>query len=321
MQHNNRKPFISICIPAYKRVHYLKRLLDSIRMQQFRDFEVILSDDSPDASVRDLVSEYEVHFPIHYFQNKPSLGTPANWNAAIAKANGEWIKLIHDDDWFARADALGKFAAAAKSGKKFIFSAYANHIEQDSPLIEKKQLPVGWKKKIIREPMTLLAYNVIGPPSVTLFHHSIVEVYDERLKWRVDMEFYVRVLHTEKAYQYIPESLVNVGVNDSQVTQSCLYQPPVELPEGKILLEKHGLTPLGNIWVYDAWWRLLRNMGILSPEQLQLYAPGIWPTIILKLQEDLAALPTGLLGFGPISKSFMFLSYLKNQTYLLKKPT
>jgi glycosyltransferase involved in cell wall biosynthesis len=44
-------PKISICIPTYKQVDKLEVLLRSIDSQTFRDFEVIVSDDSPDMDV------------------------------------------------------------------------------------------------------------------------------------------------------------------------------------------------------------------------------------------------------------------------------
>ena len=53
-------PLISICIPAYNRTTYLKRLFESIVDQVFKDFEVIVSDDSPNDSVKDLCA---VSFP------------------------------------------------------------------------------------------------------------------------------------------------------------------------------------------------------------------------------------------------------------------
>ena len=90
-------PFISICIPAYKRVGYLKRLLDSITIQSYKSFEIIVSDDSDDESVYQLLQTFAGKLDIQYFKNHPPLGTPANWNFAISKARGEWIKLIHDD--------------------------------------------------------------------------------------------------------------------------------------------------------------------------------------------------------------------------------
>lgn len=310
------EPYISICIPAYQRVHYLRRLLDSLVIQLFADFEVIVSDDSKDDSVLRLVEEYQDKLPITYFRNSPSLGTPANWNFAISKARGQWIKLIHDDDWLTSPDSLSQFANYAKNGRKFIFSAYSNQFEAQEKPSERKFLPRTWRNKILREPMTLLAYNVIGPPSVIMVHRSVTEKYDERLKWRVDMEYYVRLLSTYNEYEYIDEVLVNVGVSESQVTQSCIYLPEVELPEGLLLLQKHGASRLENVWVYDAWWRLLRNMNIVSPDLLRRYAPGGWPPIIPAMVNDLAALPRQLLKFGPASKAFMFVSYLKNRSLI-----
>src|SRR5436853_6661036 len=98
------KPLISICIPAFKRTDFLKKLLASIRMQDFLDFEVIVTDDSPGKDVEDLCSAYS-DVPIAYYKNLQRLGTPENWNEAIRKANGKWIKLMHDDDWFSNTNS------------------------------------------------------------------------------------------------------------------------------------------------------------------------------------------------------------------------
>ena len=78
-------PLISICIPAYKQVDFLQRLLDSIRTQTFRDFEVILTDDSPDNAVADLVTAFSTALPIRFIKNPVALGTPENWNEAIRR--------------------------------------------------------------------------------------------------------------------------------------------------------------------------------------------------------------------------------------------
>lgn len=94
-------PLISICVPAYKNVVYLERLLGSIQSQTFHDFEVVITDDSPDNAVSELIDRYKAMLPIRYFRNDVALGSPANWNAAIGHAKGQWIKIMHDDDWFA----------------------------------------------------------------------------------------------------------------------------------------------------------------------------------------------------------------------------
>ena len=50
--------FISICIPAYKHVDYLQRLLDSILIQTYKNFEIIITDDRPDNSVEILLEKH-----------------------------------------------------------------------------------------------------------------------------------------------------------------------------------------------------------------------------------------------------------------------
>src|ERR1044072_4054338 len=96
--------FISICIPAYKNVDFLKRLLDSIAIQTYSNYEIIICDDSPDESVAEFIKSRSVLKNIRYHRNVSSLGTPENWNECIRRANGEWIKIMHDDDWFAEPD-------------------------------------------------------------------------------------------------------------------------------------------------------------------------------------------------------------------------
>lgn len=305
------QPFISICIPAYKRLPYLKRLLASIAEQSYKHYEIIVSDDSDDESVYTFLQSYNNLVPIQYFKNSPSLGTPANWNAAISKAKGDWIKLMHDDDWFSTNDSLQKFADATLYGPKFIYSSYSNFIET-----EERHQPVLHNKtqlnRILRQPLLLLSENIIGPPSVTMFHKSILEKYDERMKWRVDLEYYIRVLLKEKEVYPIQDTLIHVGVSESQVTNSCLNVPNVEIPEGHILLDKYGTTPLNNIIVFDAWWRILRNCQIRSEKDLTQFGDTHWPLSIINMVHLQSKFSSAQLKNGFISKILMTLAYLQN---------
>ena len=302
---------ISICIPAYKRIDYLKRLLCSIEIQKFKDYEVIISDDSNDHSVEELLKNFNGRFEIKYFKNEKALGTPANWNHAISKATGEWIKLMHDDDWFDNEHSLEKFALA-RNNNKFIFSAYTNKTELTNN-IEKKFFNENLKTIILKNPLRLLAKNSIGPPSVTLFHNSIKDKYDEGLKWRVDIEYYIRNISKGIEFTYINELLINVGVSESQVTNYCLNVPSVEIPEMYILLSKYGTSPLKNIMVYDAYWRILRNTHIHSKSKLESFGQTDWPAVILSMVELQTKFNQSTLRNGVISKTLMSISYIYNQ--------
>jgi glycosyltransferase involved in cell wall biosynthesis len=305
---------ISICIPAYRRPQNIDRLLYSISIQTFKDYEIIITDDSRDDSLKAVLQKYG-QLPIVYHKNEQSLGTPANWNFGISLAKGEWIKIMHDDDWFVDENSLQNFVRPTSKGNRFIVSRYYNVFESGKK--EQPSFPKDQKDKIIHQPMLLLAKNVIGPPSVTLIHSSIKERYDTFMQWRVDIDYYVRILLKEKSFELIDEPLINVGISETQVTNFSINKPEVELPEGLLLLHKYGVTPLWNIAVYDAWWRILRNVNIRSTEQLKQFTPfKEWPELILKMVRQQSRIPLPVLKFGPFSKMAMSLSYLLNKNYL-----
>lgn len=305
---------ISICIPAYKRPENLQRLLTSIAVQTFEDYEIIITDDSPDDSVTKMIEQFS-ELPISYFKNERSLGTPANWNRAISLAKGEWIKLMHDDDWFRGRNSLQRFAERTGVGKIFIFSGYVTVFESGKE--KENHISSMWRKMIVKSPLTLLAKNVIGTPSVTLIHHSFTKFYDDRMKWRVDIDYYIQLLVKEKTFEVIEEPLVNVGMSEGQVTNYSINRPEVELPEGLLLLEKHGVCSLNNILVYDAWWRILRNTGTRTKEQLnQFIQNSIWPMAIVNMVNHQSKIPSRLLKFGFVSKASMLFSYVLNKKFL-----
>src|SRR5665647_1729457 len=133
----NNKYLVSICIPAYKRIADLEKLLDSIGRQTFKNFEVIITDDSPDDTVKNFCLNYHHEFELIYYKNTPPLGTPENWNEGIRKATGEWVKLMHDDDYFADDDSLALFVAAIKHQpdvqvfySAFVFEDAANNTQK-----------------------------------------------------------------------------------------------------------------------------------------------------------------------------------------------
>lgn len=302
---------VSICIPAYKRVNFLKRLLESIKIQTYKNYEVIITDDSPDNSVKELVNQYIEVFNIKYYSNNPALGTPKNWLEGISKASGEWIKIIHDDDWLSSQYSLEKFIKASEHNCRFIFSGY-NAFYEETAIYKDKTISISQFLRVNDFPYTLFADNVIGPPSVLMFHHSVAEYYNPALKWLVDIEYYIRILQKEKAV-YIPEPLINMSYNDSQVTKFCQGDPVVELPEALYIINNNSSSILNNVIVYDAWWRLVRNLN-LKQEDLQHYRKDQSIPVFLKnIADHQKHIPTGLLKFGPLSKLTMLVSYLLNK--------
>lgn len=103
----SKPPFFSICIPAYKRREDLCRAIESCLAQSDGDLEVLIGDDTPDDSVKQVVVErFSKESRVRYFHNQPSLRQAANVNNLFAEARGEWIVLVHDDDYLEPAALL-----------------------------------------------------------------------------------------------------------------------------------------------------------------------------------------------------------------------
>ena len=98
----------SIIIPVYKTEKELSRCVESVLMQNFSDFEIILIDDgSPDQSgtiCDDFVSSDERIHCVHQ-KNK---GVSAARNEGIKLANGEYILFLDSDDKWNDSTALSQ---------------------------------------------------------------------------------------------------------------------------------------------------------------------------------------------------------------------
>ena len=309
------QPFISICIPAYKRAEYLRRLLESIVIQSYKDFEVIITDDSSDDSVSSLIQNYAGYFKIIYQKNSKPLGSPENWNESVRLASGKWIKIMHDDDWFTDANSIQCFAGATISnpGSSFIFSAF-NEMNLDTKQKKSFAITAIQRKLLKSSPLNLFKKNYIGHPSTTLILKSKDLYFDKCLRWVVDFEFYIRYLSkSNNHFANISKPLINIGINEFQITKEAFRNPEIEISEAIYLYYKLPSNCIRNIFVYDYYWRLMRNLSIKSNSELEKYAdsqpvPQFLKSIV-KLQSKI---PDEVIRKGLFSKIFMGTHYLFN---------
>lgn len=89
---------LSIIIPVYRTQDTLKRCLDSVLIQSFTDYEILLVDDeSPDGSPQ-LCDEYAQKDARIKVIHKKNGGLSDARNVGIAQAKGEYITFIDSDD-------------------------------------------------------------------------------------------------------------------------------------------------------------------------------------------------------------------------------
>lgn len=98
-----KSPLISVCIPAYNRPGYTRDLLETIAVQDFEDYEVIVCEDNSPLTkeVEAVVSEMQQRYPARTFRfirNEKTLGYDGNFRGLLSHARGEYCVYMGDDD-------------------------------------------------------------------------------------------------------------------------------------------------------------------------------------------------------------------------------
>jgi len=260
-----------VCIPAYRQVAYLRTTLDSLRRQQFQDYELIITDDSETGEVEALVSRYGFGERLTYHRNTARRGSPGNWNEAVRRARGEYIKLLHHDDWFPHTNCLGSFVRLLDRATHAMFGFCSSEVVAgNEDLVRIQQATEEELGVLERTPELLFMGNFIGSPSATIYRKSLNIEYDERLTWLVDVDFYIRALKVCRSFAHTADALIRTPTGvPHQVTERIRSERNVDLREHVLVFYKHYevTSTLPNVVGY--WRHLLVRRKIGSIAQLQ----------------------------------------------------
>lgn len=96
-------PFLSICIPTYKRGPMLEALLERIASELTEDLagivEVVVTDNASPDDTPAIVERYRLRIArFTYVRHAENLGPDRNFLASVAAASGEYCWLMGDDD-------------------------------------------------------------------------------------------------------------------------------------------------------------------------------------------------------------------------------
>lgn len=89
------KPFFSIIVPAHNAEGHIEKCLDSIEMQTFKDYELIVVCDACTDNTKSVATWYTDQLIITNY-GRDGLAR----NAGLDAAEGEWILFLDDDDWW-----------------------------------------------------------------------------------------------------------------------------------------------------------------------------------------------------------------------------
>jgi glycosyltransferase involved in cell wall biosynthesis len=88
---------VTVVIPTHNRPQWLRRAVDSVLAQAFRELEIIVVDDGSNPAVRFAGIE---DARLQVVRHERSRGAAAARNTGIAAARGEFIAFLDDDDYW-----------------------------------------------------------------------------------------------------------------------------------------------------------------------------------------------------------------------------
>lgn len=198
---SQNKLLLSVLIPTFNYSYGLERILKSfinVEKKYLAKIEFLISDDSN--SVYEIKKIHEIcclfkeeyKYNLIYLQGARSRSPIDNWNNLIHKANGLYKQIIHHDEFFSNFKDIEYLLETIELSKYDIYILKIN-------LVKKMFIYNHFPNYLIRfllelSPSFILIKNFIGPSACFVFKHSCEGIFNPKLKWLVDTDFYNRLL-------------------------------------------------------------------------------------------------------------------------------
>jgi len=211
-------PKVSIVIPVHNMQNakeLLARNLMSVLFQTFRDYEIVISDDSVNDDLKKFVKDY----PVKYYRNIAKKGMAGNTNYAIGRAKGDLIKILYLDDYFYANDSLNDIVKHLTGNYNWLVTACTHTTGGD------------------HYPYYSESENTIGSPSVLTFKRFVTERFDTQFSWVLDLDLYRRLFRNYGRPKILNKINVVIGIHPGQMTNILTEER--KLWEHELLKQKY----------------------------------------------------------------------------------
>jgi glycosyltransferase involved in cell wall biosynthesis len=216
-------PKISVLIPTYRYGRFLKEAIESVLTQEFREFEVIISDDCSNDESECVIREFAGRDPrIRFELQSRNLGMVQNWNWCLSRARGKYVKFLFGDDRLNSPTTLDRMLDMLERDPRAIVASTARAILDE----ESRQTDV-WDEMGAagyhpgRETISRCFRNdrnLVGEPSAVLFWRAAAtRGFDERFSQLADQEMWFHLLKSG-GLVYSPDPLCAFRRHPAQQT-------------------------------------------------------------------------------------------------------
>lgn len=216
-------PLISVVIPTYSRPIYLKRCIESVIKQTYKNIEIIVVDDNdPNTEERRLTERVMENFSSYsnvvYIQHDKNRNGSAARNTGWRHSKGEYITFIDDDDEIDAKKIEKQFQCLCSLDEDW-GACYTGYLIVTNGGQSQKSAERRSGNCYIA---ALMRTMYLGSGSNLFLRKKVVDEiggYDESFERNQDVEFLVRVLELYKI-AYVDDCLLTIYQQGNRVKKS-----------------------------------------------------------------------------------------------------
>ena len=225
-----QNPLVSVVIPTYNRANLLKRAIQSVINQTYKNLEIIIVDDGSTDRTKDIVKTFS-DSRIQYIRHPENRGTSAARNTGIKNSKGNFIALLdHDDEYL--PERIEKGIKVFKGAPENLGMVWSNYWKVNK---EKKEKKIAFLKYHLED-----AKKWIFPmPSTWVIRKKVFKkngFFDEELGPAEDTDFAIRLCKVFSFY-FINEPLAVYHITKGSYSCNVTIEKLIKIR--KVFLEKH----------------------------------------------------------------------------------
>ena len=199
---------VSVIIPTHNRLKMLKRAINSVLSQTYKNYEIIVVSDGSTDGTNNFLSNNNTA-KVRHFISETSRGASAARNVGLKEANGKYIAFLDDDDeWFPyHLEVLVEKIESSKTEVGLIYG-WIDYYEDNKIIDSKHPKLSGNIFKEMLDKQAITNSSVLMIKSYVLNH---ISGFDETMLRGNDGDF-IRRISKKFHVDYVPKVLCKVHV-------------------------------------------------------------------------------------------------------------
>lgn len=187
-------PRVSVILPSFNRLEFLRTAVDSVLAQSLSDWELIVIDDGSAVPVPVYLDSIASLARVRVLRRAHRGNPAAVRNAGIREARGDYVAFLDSDDLWAAHKLSAQLEALGRSGLRWGYTAFRHIDAAAAPLVRSRYQ--AWRPTVYRTLEGVVRLDAMIPLPSVIVERALLESvggFDERLRYYEDYDLWFRL--------------------------------------------------------------------------------------------------------------------------------